>query len=98
MSGRVGRSALAGVNQRHNLLLLSGLGLNLGRRPPKRPSLLAATSPLRVRSRSMARSNSAKEPTICIIMRPTGVVVSMALVRLRKSAPASCTRSNKVFE
>jgi hypothetical protein len=26
----------------------------------------------------MARSNSAKAPTICIIMRPAGIVVSIA--------------------
>jgi hypothetical protein len=32
--------------------------------------------PAEVRSRIMARSNSANEPTICIIMRPAGVVVS----------------------
>ena len=44
--------------------------------------------PLRVRSRSIARSNSAKVPTICIIMRPPGEVVSIASVRLRKPAPA----------
>ena len=31
----------------------------------------------------MARSNSAKAPTICIIIRPAGVVVSIASVKLR---------------
>jgi hypothetical protein len=36
--------------------------------------------PAEVRSRIMARSNSAKAPTICIIMRPAGVVVSIASV------------------
>src|SRR3954465_6005614 len=44
------------------------------RRPPMRPSALAAARPAEVRSRIMARSNSAKAPTICIIIRPAGVV------------------------
>ena len=58
------------------------------RRPPMRPSARAAARPAEVRSRIMARSNSAKEPTICIIMRPAGVVVSMFSVIERKPAPA----------
>ncbi len=41
----------------------------------------------------MARSNSAKAPTICIIVRPAGVVVSIASVELRNPAPASPGRS-----
>ena len=41
----------------------------------------------------MARSNSAKAPTICIIMRPAGVVVSMFSVMERKPAPALAIRS-----
>jgi len=41
----------------------------------------------------MARSNSAKAPTICIIMRPAGVVVSIASVIDRKPAPTSPIRS-----
>lgn len=49
-----------------------------------------------VRSRRMARSNSAKAPTICIIIRPAGVVVSMASVRLRNPAEASPRRSMMV--
>ena len=53
-----------------------------------RPSLRAASSPALVRSLSISRSNSANDPTICIIMRPAGVVVSMASVRLRKPALA----------
>ena len=53
------------------------------RRPPTRPSALAAASPADVRSRIMARSNSAKAPTICIIIRPAGVVVSMCSVSER---------------
>src|SRR5690242_9308592 len=44
------------------------------RRPPMRPSARAAARPAEVRSRIMARSNSAKAPTICIIIRPAGVV------------------------
>ena len=53
----------------------------------------AAARPAEVRSRIMARSNSAKAPTICIIIRPAGVVVSMLSVtsgsrrRPRRSAP-----------
>jgi hypothetical protein len=46
-----------------------------------------------VRSRSIARSNSANDPTICIIMRPAGVVVSIASVRLRNPALAWANRS-----
>jgi len=63
------------------------------RRPPTRPSARAAARPADVRSRIMARSNSANEPTICIIMRPAGVVVSMASVIERKPAPALAIRS-----
>src|ERR1700693_2511507 len=37
--------------------------------------------------------HSAKAPTICIIMRPAGVVVSIASVKLRNPAPASPRRS-----
>ena len=69
-------------------------GENLGRRPPTRPFCRAASSPAWVRSRSMARSNSAKAPTICIIIRPAGVVVSIASVRLRNPATASPRRSH----
>ena len=61
----------------------------LGRRPPLRPCSRAALSPARVRSRTMARSNSAKEPSICIIMRPAGPEVSIASVKERKLAPAA---------
>jgi hypothetical protein len=39
--------------------------------------------------RSIPLSNSANDPIICIIIRPAGVVVSMASVRLRKLAFAS---------
>ena len=55
--------------------------------------------PLRSALGIMARSNSAKAPTICIIIRPAGVVVSMCSVSERKPAPASpifsmmCSRS-----
>lgn len=46
-----------------------------------------------MRSRIIARSNSAKAPTICIIIRPAGVVVSIASVSERKPAPAAAIRS-----
>jgi hypothetical protein len=42
-------------------------GSSFLRRPPMRPSARAAARPADVRSRIMARSNSAKAPTICII-------------------------------
>ena len=58
-----------------------------------RPSRRAESRPAFVRSRSMALSNSANAPTICIIIRPAGVVVSMASVKLRKPAPDSPSRS-----
>ena len=63
------------------------------RRLPTRPSARATVRPADVRSRIMARSNSAKVPTICIIIRPAGVVVSMLSVTDRKPAPASAIRS-----
>jgi hypothetical protein len=44
---------------------------------PMRPSTRAAARPAEVRSRIIARSNSAKAPTICIIIRPAGLVVLM---------------------
>jgi hypothetical protein len=44
----------------------------------------------------MARSNSAKAPTICIIMRPAGVVVSMfSVIGLAARFAQSCTSSRK---
>src|SRR4051794_2471746 len=58
-----------------------------------RPSARAAAKPADVRSRIIARSNSAKAPTICIIIRPAGVVVSMFSVIERKPAPALPMRS-----
>ena len=58
-----------------------------------RPSALAAATPADVRSRIIARSNSAKAPTICIIIRPAGVVVSMFSVTERNPAPALRMRS-----
>src|SRR5690349_17736450 len=63
------------------------------RRPPTRPSARAAARPAEVRSRIMARSNSAKAATICIIIRPADVVVSMSSVSERKPAPALPIRS-----
>jgi hypothetical protein len=53
-----------------------------------RPSARAAAVPAEVRSRIVARLNSANEPIICIIMRPAGVVVPMFFVIDRKPAPA----------
>jgi hypothetical protein len=44
--------------------------------------------PAEVRSRIVARSNSANEPIIWIIMGPAGAVVSMFSVIDRKPAPA----------
>ena len=63
------------------------------RRPAMRPSALAAARPADVRSRIIARSNSAKAPTICIIIRPAGVVVSIFSVIERNPAPAFPIRS-----
>ena len=56
--------------------------LSLLRRPPIRPFCLATSRPARVLSRVIARSNSANAPSICIIIRPAGVVVSIASVML----------------
>jgi Oxidoreductase family, NAD-binding Rossmann fold len=44
----------------------------------------------------MALSNSANAPTICIIILPAGVVVSIASVRLRNPAPESAIRCPNV--
>ncbi len=52
-------------------------GESLGCRPPWRPWARAERRPAWVRSRTMARSNSANAPSICIIMRPDAVVLSM---------------------
>jgi hypothetical protein len=59
------------------------------RLPAILPSARAAARPAEVRSRIMARSNSANDPTICIIIRPAGVVVSMFSVTERKPAATS---------
>ena len=48
-----------------------------------------------MRSRIMARSNSAKLPIICIIIRPAGVVVSMFSVTERNRAPCAAMRSSR---
>jgi len=64
-------------------------GLSFGRRPPMRPCLRALSRPALVRSRSIARSNSAKAPSICIIIRPAGLVVSIASLKLLNPAFAS---------
>jgi hypothetical protein len=63
------------------------------RRPPILPSARAAARTAEVRSRIMARLNSAKLPTVCIIIRPAGVVVSMFSVSDRKPAPEWAIRS-----
>ena len=69
-------------------------GLSFGGRPPIRPSLRAASRPALVRSLSIARSNSANAPTICIIHpTPRAWWCSTASLRLRKPAWRSCTRA-----
>ena len=62
-----------------------------------RPSRRAESRPAFVRSRSMALSNSANAPTICIIILPAGVVVSIASVKLR-NWPKSNARLPKPSE
>src|ERR1051326_3569674 len=64
---------------------------------PTRPSARAASRPAEVRSRIIARSNSAKASTICIIIRPAEVVVStfqvfQASTPTPRSSPALRTR------
>src|SRR3954453_814605 len=68
-------------------------GVSFGWRPPCRPRTAAAFRPARVRSRTMARSNSAKRPSICIRMRPAGPALSIASVSERKRAPTASTLS-----
>src|SRR5580704_4261410 len=85
--GCISRGLFALGEHFDNFCLL--LGFELRRRPPIRPSFRAASRPVLVGSFSIARSNSAKAPTICIIMRPAGVVVSIASVKLRKPALTS---------
>ena len=55
--------------------------------------LCASRKPARVRSRIISRSNSAKEPSICIIMRPAGPDVSIDSVSERNLAPMASMRS-----
>src|SRR5271165_3720639 len=76
------------------LMTLSAISRRLAassflRRPPTRPSARAI-----VRLRIIARSNSANDPTICIVIRPAGVVVSMFSVIDRTPASALPIRSN----
>ena len=61
-------------------------GLSFGRRPPIRPCPRALSRPALVLSRSIARSNSANAPSICIVIRPAGLVVSIASLKLRNPA------------
>jgi len=55
--------------------------------PPIRPASRVPSGPALVRSLSIALSNSAKAPSIRIIIRPAVVVVSMPSVKLRNPAP-----------
>src|SRR3989475_741974 len=90
------RAAAAGVcrpDVTRSTIAACCCGPSLGRRPPMRPWARATANPAWVRSRIIARSNSAKLPTICMSIRPAGVVVSMASVKLRKPAPACAMRS-----
>jgi len=80
--GRIRGCLGALANGANDLLLL--LRVQFGRATHLDPAISAL-----VRSRTIDRSNSAKLPSICIIMRPAAVVVSTASVRLRKPAPAS---------
>ncbi len=85
-----------GLAARHNAvgdLSRRLLGVSFLRLPPMRPSARARASPAEVRSWIMARSNSAKEPTICAIIRPAGLVVSIASVSDWKPASAASIRS-----
>jgi hypothetical protein len=68
------------------------LGVKAARLPPTRPSSRARAKPKRVLSRIISLSNSAKLPKTCVSIRPTGVVVSIASVKLRKPAPISSNR------
>ena len=51
-------------------------GLSFGRRPPMCPCLRALSRPALVRSRSIARSNSANAPSICIA-GDKGIIVTV---------------------
>ena len=64
-----------------------------GLRPGTRPWVRASRRPARVRSRIISRSNSAKEPSICIIMRPAGPEVSIDSVSERNLPPVASMRS-----
>jgi hypothetical protein len=76
---------------RNDLILL--IGSKLWPSPSMEPRLRAASNPAFVRSRSIALSNSANAPTICIIIRPGAVVVSIASPKLLNPASASLIRS-----
>jgi hypothetical protein len=70
----------------------SCVGVSFGRRPPTRPRSRAKARPVLVRSRTIALSNSANEPSICISIRPGGLVVSMLSVKLQNPACRSQLR------
>jgi hypothetical protein len=63
--GDIRRRLLLGTYQLDDLLLLVRFEFRTA--TANMPLLACSLRPLRVRSRSIARSNSAKEPTICII-------------------------------
>jgi hypothetical protein len=65
----------------------------LGAIADRTSSALATAIPADVLSRIIARSNSANEPIICIIIRTAGVAVSRFSVIDRKPASASPIRS-----
>ena len=88
-AGDIGAAAPSGEHAENFALLMR----HELRTPPALATLFAGRlKPARVRSRTMARSNSAKAPSICIIMRPAGPEVSIASVKERKSAPAADQR------
>src|SRR3546814_20505123 len=72
------------------------LSPSLRRRPPIRPSARTWARPALARSRIMARSNSAKLHTICIIIRPAAVEVSIASVNERKLDPETGRAARRV--
>ena len=70
-------------------------GVSFGRRPPTFPCSRACAKPILARSRTINLSNSANEPSICIILRPAGVLVSMASVKEQNLAPTACKEDLK---
>lgn len=89
-------SAAAFRVDRAPTLLRSSSPSQRGHLPSRCPCALALTSPLRTRSATLARSNSAMAARMCIWSFPAGVVASIPSARDTKSTPRAYRSSSTV--